>query len=158
MNRRNQIIGRGGDNRITVQLIPLGLGSVNEELEMSLSSTAGQSSLAIAHHQVRSSRVPIRIGDEVLAELGFTKIDGIVLDVEGWEMHVLGGLSSTLSKHLPRWAIIECWDEALKGAGSSAEELLRELKRLGWDTSSVDGGAARDGYDIVCSRSEQLAH
>lgn len=148
--RRNLALNRVGT---TVDLIPVGLGSVNEELEMSLSSTAGQSSLAIAHHKVQSARVPVRIGDEVLAELGVTKIDGIVLDVEGWEMHVLGGLSSTLSRHLPRWAIIECWDVALRGAGSSAEGLLRELRRLGWDISSVDGGAVRDGSDIVCSRS-----
>ena len=134
----------------TVLLAPVALGSATGELAMSLSSTFGQSSLAIGHHHLEYAPVAVRTGDEALAELGVTKIDGIVLDVEGWEMHVLGGLSKTLSNHLPRWAIIECWDVALKAAGSSAEELLRELERLGWRTTAVDGGIALAG-DLVCT-------
>ena len=136
----------------TVQLVPVGLGSASAELEISLSSTAGQSSFAIGHHHLQTARVAVRNGDEILEELGVTRIDGIVLDVEGWEMHVLAGLSKTLSNHLPRWAIIECWDVALKAAGSSANELLREINRLGWKTTALDGENARAGCDVVCSR------
>lgn len=138
----------------TVNLIPFGLGSANDELEMSLSSVAGQSSLAIAHHRIGSSRVIVRKGDEVMAELGITRIDGMVLDVEGWEMEILAGLSQTLANHLPRWAIIECWDVALNGAGSSANQLLEQLNKLGWTTTAIDGGPVRDGTDIVCNRIE----
>lgn len=138
----------------TVNLVPCALGSANDELEMSLSSTAGQSSLAIGHHRIGSTRVAVRNGDEVMAELGITRIDGMVLDVEGWEMEILAGLSQTLSTHLPRWAIIECWDVALNAAGSSAKELLQKLGALGWTTRAIDGGPARDGTDIVCHRIE----
>lgn len=137
----------------TVRLVPVALGSRNGELEMSLSSTAGQSSFAIGHHHLEYKRVAVRHGDEILEELGVTRLDGMVLDVEGWEMHVLAGLSKTLTNHLPRWAVVECWDVALKAAGSSAEELLGELNRLGWETTAVDGGLGRDGIDIVCSSS-----
>ena len=135
-----------------VNLIPFGLGSANDELEMSLSSVAGQSSLAIGHHRIGSTRVAVRNGDEVMAELGITRIDGMVLDVEGWEMEILAGLSKTLANHLPRWAIIECWDVALSAAGSSARELLEKLNKLGWTTMAIDGGPVRDGTDIVCNR------
>lgn len=133
-----------------VELFPVALGSADGELEMSLSRTAGQSSLAIAHHYVSSARVPVRRGDDVLAQLGLRKIDGFLLDVEGWEMHVLNGLAKTLAHHRPRWAIIECWDVALRSAGSSAEQLLQELGRIGWKLSTLDGGVARDGRDIIC--------
>jgi FkbM family methyltransferase len=136
----------------TVNLFPFALGSANDELKMSLSSTAGQSSLAIGHHHIGSTRVAVRNGDQVMAELGISRIDGMVLDVEGWELEILAGLSQTLTNQLPRWAIIECWDVALKGAGSSANELLEKLERLGWITMAIDGGPARDGTDIICRR------
>jgi FkbM family methyltransferase len=147
--RRNLDLNQVED---AVKLIPLALGSANGELEMSLASTAGQSSFAIDHHTISKEYVAVRNGDEVLSELGFTHIDGVVLDVEGWEMEILAGLSETLSTHLPRWAIIECWDQALKLAGSSADELVRKLNTLGWSTTAIDGGPIRDGIDIVCSR------
>ena len=136
----------------TVQLLPVGLGSSNGELEMSLSSNPGQSSFAIRNYHLEYARIAVRPGDEILSEMGVEQVDGIVLDVEGWEMHVLEGLSKTLSNHVPRWAVVECWDVALKAAGSSAVELLGELKRIGWNIANVDGGAARDGHDIICIR------
>jgi FkbM family methyltransferase len=135
-----------------IDLYPCALGSANAELEMSISSTAGQSSFAIGHHRIGGARVAVRKGDEVMAELGITEIDGMVLDVEGWEMEILAGLGKTLANHLPRWAIVECWDVALKAAGSSAAELVQELNKLGWTTVAIDGGPVRDGTDIVCSR------
>lgn len=134
-----------------VHLAPIGLGSTNGELTMSLSSTTGQSSFAIAHHYLKSVTVPVRKGDEILDELGINRIDGLVLDVEGWEMELLHGLAGILANNLPRWAIIECWDVALRNAGSSADDLLQKLRSLGWNVSAVDGGAARDGCDVVCS-------
>lgn len=139
-------------NRIgaVVELFPVALGSADGELEMSLSGTAGQSSLAVAHHYVSSVRVPVCRGDDFLARLGLHKIDGILLDVEGWEMHVLEGLVETLSRHRPRWAIIECWDVALRSAGSSAVQLLQELRKIGWEIGTLDGSMPGDGRDIIC--------
>lgn len=134
-----------------IELIPVALGSRNGEVKMLLSSTAGQSSFAIGHHQIGEAMVTMRQGDELMAELGVNKVDGMVLDVEGWETHVLAGLARTLSNHLPRWAIIECWDVALKGAGSSADQLLSQLQKLGWKTTDIENGVARKDSDVVCT-------
>jgi FkbM family methyltransferase len=150
--RRNLALNNAGS---TVTLVPVALGSNNGELEMSVSSTPGQSSFAIGHHMIAKESVAVRKGDEVLADLGITHVDGMVLDVEGWEMEVLAGLSKTLSSHLPRWAIVECWDQALRLAGSSGDELVQKLNTLGWTTTAIDGGPIRDGIDIVCSRDDK---
>jgi FkbM family methyltransferase len=143
-----------------VTFLPTALGSADGELDLSLSSTSGQSSLAIPHHHVGYVKVPIQAGDNALAKLGVTRIDGLLLDAEGWEKQILDGLSRTLESHLPEWAIVECWDVALKGAGSSSTELLDHLRSLGWELSTVDGGPVGDG-DIICRRNNiepQLQH
>lgn len=135
-----------------VDLIPIALGSNEGQLQMSLSSTAGQSSLAIAHHHLEYTSVPVRTGDDLMQEMGVEKVDGIVLDVEGWEVHVLDGLSATITRSRPRWAIVECWDVALHGAGSSSNELLSKLRNFSWNLQTVEGGEPVDGHDIVCTR------
>lgn len=135
-----------------VQLVPTGLGVSNASLQMSLSSTAGQSSFAITHHHLDYATVSVRNGDEVLSEMGVDRIDGLLLDVEGWELQVVNGLRKTLSGSTPRWAIVECWDVALKSAESSAKELLNALSEFGWQTRSIDGTEPKDGSDIVCTR------
>jgi FkbM family methyltransferase len=135
-----------------VRLFPFALGRSDGQLQMSISLTAGQSSFAIEHHHLGYASVEVKNGDELLAGLGVNRIDGLVLDVEGWEMQVLDGLARTLSVTPPRWAIVECWDVALKSAGSSARELLSRLATYGWNLRSAEGGVASDGCDIVCTR------
>jgi len=134
------------------ELCSVGLGSENVTLELWASDTAGHSSFAAPHQADARINVTVRTGDDVLREKEIRRLDGIVLDVEGWEPHVLDGLKETLSAALPRWAVIESCAWALKDAGSSAEQLRSKLHQFGWNMRSVSGRAIADNDDIICLR------
>ena len=82
----------------------------------------------------------VRRGDELLEELGVTRIDGIVLDVEVGNAGASGFVEDS-HKPLPRWPS-SMLDVALRAAGSSAGELQQQLNRLGWKTAAVDEALA----------------
>jgi hypothetical protein len=84
-------------------------------------------------------------GDKILSDLGVSELDGLILDVEGWELRALQGLRKTLERNLPRWAIIESADWALAGAGTSEIALKDMIVGLGWRI--ID----RIGNDLFCS-------
>ena len=130
-------------NSLDTMLIPVGLGSTETELELNVSSSAGQSSFSIAHHFRDKQTVKVRRGDDVLREIGIDHVDGLLIDVEGWECHLLEGLRNTLSRHAPRWAIIECFEVALENAGSSASELREMISSFGL-SPTLKGG------DLIC--------
>ena len=131
---------------LRTQLVPVGLGRENGALLFWVSDVSPQSSFAVAHYASRQISVPVRRGDDVLKELGAARVDGLLLDVEGWECDVLEGLGETLARHLPRWAIIECAEFALRGAKRTPEELRGMIRDLGWRIE--DAGAT----DLVCYR------
>ena len=132
-------------NSLNTTLIRAGLGSEDTDLEMNISEHPGQSSFGVAHYSESKATVKVRRGDNVLKELGLERLDGLLIDVEGWECHLLRGLSETLAKQTPRWAVIECADWALDQAGSSVAELRSMIRDIGWETTEM-------GSDLICRR------
>jgi FkbM family methyltransferase len=131
---------------LRTELVPVGLGRENKALLFWMSDVSPQSSFAVPHYASSQISVPVRRGDDVLKELGVGHVDGLLLDVEGWECDVLEGLGETLRRHLPRWAIVECVEFALRGANRTPEELRGMIRGLGWRIE--DAKAA----DLVCYR------
>jgi len=92
--------------------------------------------------------VPVRVGDEVLAELEVTDASVIKVDVEGAELKVFEGLSRTLQEQRPS-AIFEVLpnfhghertrlDEAASERNrAAAGELLRFFREAGYQVSQV---------------------
>lgn len=130
-------------NSLNATLVPVGLGSEDSELEMNASSHPGLSSFSIPHYSESKVRVSVRRADDVLREMGLDRLDGLLIDVEGWECHLLAGLRETLLRSRPRWAIVECFEVALREAGSSAGELMEMLQGFGWKVSERNG-------DLIC--------
>ena len=130
---------------LNVSLVGCGLSDKNDQIPLWLSDVSSNSSFAIAHSAPANAHVNVRTGDEILAELDSLELDGLVLDVEGWELKALLGLKATFARKLPRWAIIECAPWALRGAGASEAELRSAIVGLGWRISE------QIGDDLICS-------
>ncbi|AVM75562.1 FkbM family methyltransferase [Magnetospirillum gryphiswaldense] len=46
-------------------------------------------------------RLPVRVADSVIKELGLARVDLIKIDTEGFEVRILSGLKDTLARHGP---------------------------------------------------------
>lgn len=75
--------------------------------------------------------VPINSLDDTLATLPPGAIQLIKIDVQGFEMSVLAGMTQTLARHPDALVMIEVFPEALRAAGSSGTALVTRLAELG---------------------------
>lgn len=89
-----------------VEVCRFGLGAENTEASYfpPASTNTGTGSFLSENAQSPTSpalRLQIRKGDDVVAENGLDKLDFIKMDVEGFEVRALRGLSGTLAKFRP---------------------------------------------------------
>jgi FkbM family methyltransferase len=87
------------------QIVPVALSSANGLFPLYFDNPSDDMASLLPVHIQRSSRSHVswcqaRIGDEALRELSVGEIAAIKIDVEGLELEVLRGLSSTL-RHRP---------------------------------------------------------
>ncbi len=64
--------------------------------------------------------------------LGGQAVDFIKMDIQGWELHALRGMTRTLAANRDVQLYIEFWPHGLAQAGSSPEELLAFLEEHGF--------------------------
>jgi FkbM family methyltransferase len=79
---------------------------------------------------VRTVRVSVRRLDDVLAELGVSKVDFIKLDVEGAELSVLYGAMKLLRKESRPAILAEVQDKRTQPWGYAAREIIQFLIRM----------------------------
>ncbi len=82
---------------------PFGLSNANGDAEFTYYGPENSflsTMVAPVHDHLQSSRISIKLrrGDDVVGELGVTRIDLLKIDVEGMEYEVLEGLGGTLSE------------------------------------------------------------
>lgn len=130
---------------LPVKLFGHGLSNEEATIAMWQSDYGALSSFGAKHHASASVDVLVRRGDVALRDVGIVRLDGLLLDVEGWEVQVLEGLRDSLSDP-PRWAIIECAAWALEAAGKTEQDLRTLINELGLlVVDEVHGG-------LVCQR------
>lgn len=135
--------------RFDIRLVGKGLSDQAGILKFWLSDTNSQSSFGYPHHASEQTQIAVTAGDEALRELGIQKLDGIVLDVEGWECHALAGLRQTILSSVPRWAIIENANWALEGAGKTSRDLHELIESFGWRITNPGED------DLLCFRNSR---
>ena len=89
---------------------------------------------------IRSEKVTIRTLDSIIDELQFKKVDFVKIDVEGAELDVLKGATSTISKYHPK-VVLE-----LHSFGPSADDVAHFLEQFGYATKRVP---YREGNEIL---------
>ena len=82
----------------------------------------------------RSYTVRGRPMDDVLAELGVTRVDVVKIDVEGAELVVLRGAARSLKRFHPK-LIVEVVPRQLANMGTSVEEVESFVASLGYRTT-----------------------
>ena len=98
--------------------------------------------------------VEVKRGDDLVkAESGQALV--IKIDVEGYELEVLAGLSATL-RHQETALVIEVVDEFLRRAGGSAAELLHHLLSRGYQAYSFELSRRRWGRCLVIRRIDTI--
>jgi FkbM family methyltransferase len=128
-----------------VHVLAAGLSDSDGSLTIHLSSTLGHSSFAGPHHARARDVVPLRRGDDWLRERGVRALDVLVLDVEGWECHALGGLAGVIAESPHLVALVEVSDWALRDAGASVSMLLDWLDAHGFDVFWAESPTGRHG-------------
>ena len=91
------------DNGLTqCQALPFGLSNSNGIRTLFSHGPADtMASFSNDGNSTKKTLVPVRVGDDVIAELGIDRIAAIKIDVEGAEFEVLEGLSNTIATHSP---------------------------------------------------------
>jgi FkbM family methyltransferase len=153
-----------------VYVLAGGLSDSDGSLTINLSSTLGHSSFAAPHHPRTQAVALLRRGDEWLREQGVHKLDVLVLDVEGWECHVLRGLTGVIAQSPQLMALIEVSPWALRDAGSSVSMLFDWLLANGFDVRWAQRQQGRYGVsgepadasiirasDVLCVRKPPMS-
>ncbi|MGH7625800.1 MAG: FkbM family methyltransferase, partial [Gemmatimonadaceae bacterium] len=154
-----------------IHVLEGGLSDAAGQMDLYHSGMMGQSSFAAPHHADGVVRARLERGDEWLRSLGVEHVNVMVLDVEGWEVHALAGLTETIARSRDMTALVECSSWALKDAGSSPTELLGFFRDRGFEVRwardqsrvfpcGVWGPIAESGdeavaNDIVCIRQRE---
>jgi FkbM family methyltransferase len=82
--------------------------------------------------------ITVARGDDLLSNV--PALDFIKLDVQGWELHVLRGLSATLGRSPAVRLFLEYWPAGLRAAGSDPAELIAFLQERGLTLHRERGG------------------
>jgi FkbM family methyltransferase len=83
-------------------------------------------------------RVPVRVGDEALANSGASMSGALTIkvDAEGYELHVFRGLRGTIERHSPAICCEVC-PPYLARAGTTVDELFAFMHGLGYEAYCV---------------------
>jgi FkbM family methyltransferase len=139
--------------------VPLALGSkpgqsLIEEVD---ARNPGMNRISAGVSSFSGLMVTIDTLDNQLAKTGIEKLNGIKIDVEGFEYEVLMGAARSIETHKP-FLFIEVDDDNLRTQGSSAAQLVGLLEGWGYavrqaGTSQIvraNADFAHCHYDIIC--------
>lgn len=101
-DRLRELMAANGVESVTVH--PFALGEAEQELPFYAPASANLGTGSFCpgvNHNSAAGSLRVRRGDDVVAELGLTRLDIIKIDTEGFEARVLAGLRDSLERFGP---------------------------------------------------------
>lgn len=83
------------------------------------------------------SQVKVVSLDDYCREINM--LDLIKMDIQGYEYHVIKGMTSMLSRFPDLIIIMEFWPYGIRRAGGDENEMLNTLRDAGFDVYTIDG-------------------
>ena len=121
------------NNFNNLEVYKFGLGAEETQLKLTVDTESNRGGNRISTDiEAKGEMVPIRKLDNLVEEFGWTKIDLIKIDVEGFELKVIQGAKQTLKSFYPT-LFIEVDDQNLNEVGDTAKGLISYLNELGYD-------------------------
>lgn len=130
----------------------LALGSQSGELEISLLAVGGETDFALAtlrpldaseYEKVEKQKVRVAKFDEFEGEIDFSRIDFVKIDVEGFEMQVLRGMTRLVESKKPTLLI-----EIEERHNPRYREVFDYLRGLRYEPYITVNGVALQPFDI----------
>jgi FkbM family methyltransferase len=125
-----------------ITLHSFGLGDTDAELTLRLPGRfTGQATMAPLDESEGPAsaeyKVPVRVGDEVFANLDASRPTFVKIDVEGFECTVLDGMQKTLARLQPA-VFTEITESLLLRAGKSPDDVFNRMHELGYEGYGLD--------------------
>lgn len=111
----------------------------NQRIYFSGMDNTAASSLVVKSDEYED--VPSITLDKFCNKNDVQSIDLLKIDVEGYELHVLKGLSEMLYTNKIEHMFIEIVEQHLQKAGHTSEELLKYLHNYGYEAYSIKSGS-----------------
>jgi FkbM family methyltransferase len=141
-----------------IKSYPIGVGSKQEIVEFAVASRSPQQNKILPKsvqptvYDDRCHCAIIRL-DTFLEENNIDQIDLLKMDVEGFEVEVLKGLTKTLKSGKINLIYSEVIPKALEEAGSSLEEFLQILANAGFNPVSINDELVEFDFQHILSAS-----
>ena len=127
--------------------LKLGLGATEEEKVFYVTGNSGGTNTLLKNKFSESPMSTYKIQVRALDSFGYSNVNLIKIDVEGWEVEVLKGSLETIHKSSP-YILIEVWEEPDRRR--EVEQLLDKLNyeikycftdfpELGWASKRIKG-------------------
>jgi len=123
-----------------VTIMPIALGKQHGSVAFAADGASPNNQIGPSDGSVPTIQIDVRSGDEALKEFALPHPDVIKIDVEGYELEVVEGLSNTLSSQKVRSVFIEVHFALLHGRklDKAPGAILQILRRHGFAVRWVD--------------------
>lgn len=137
------------NNFTNIEILECGVGEKHGQANIKEQRPSTSSTFQIS--SVGDNPIKIEKIDDIVKNIKISKIDLLIMDIEGYEYHALMGMSNLLSNNLIKNMIIEIHVDSIKQFGHSDKDLIKLLKDSHYDISIIEKKENHPHYHILAT-------